>query len=260
MTTTGTQEFLAGKLRVQIYDSAQALGAAAAANTAAIVRDAIDRQGRARVIFATGNSQFPFVDALKAYTDIDWSKVTAFHMDEYVGMSADHPASFRKWIRERIEEQLHPATVNYLEGDAADIDEECRRFEALLREAPIDLICMGIGENGHIAFNDPPVADFNDTAWVKVVELDRDCRLQQVGEGHFPSFDDVPTHALTLTVPALIAPQAIQVVVPEERKALAVRKTLHDPISEACPATILREQAHAKLFLEPASASLLASS
>jgi glucosamine-6-phosphate deaminase len=181
-------------------------------------------------------------------------------MDEYAGMSADHPASFRKWIRERIEEQLHPATVNYLAGDAADLEDECRRFEALLREAPIDLICMGIGENGHIAFNDPPVADFNDTAWVKVVELDRDCRLQQVGEGHFPTFDDVPTHALTLTVPALIAPNAIQVVVPEERKAVAVRNTINDPISEACPATILRQQAHAMLFLEPASASLLTSS
>ncbi len=256
MTTSPEKTLKVEKLKIEIYGSTEEMGAAAAANTAAHIRNAIAENGEARVIFATGNSQFAFNEALKAH-EIEWGKVTAFHMDEYAGMKDDHPASFRKWIRERIEENFHPKAVHYLEGDAEDLEAEGRRYEALIRESPIDLVCMGIGENGHIAFNDPPVADFNDTAWVKVVELDRDCRMQQVGEGHFPSFDDVPTHALTLTVPALIAPKALQVVVPEERKAVAVRKTLNDPISEAHPATILRQQSHATLYLDPASASLI---
>lgn len=257
MTAEPIRSFTAGDLQVDIYDSTSGMGAAAAANAARHIADAVASNGHARVIFATGNSQFAFVDALRAHTDIAWDKVTAFHMDEYAGMEAGHPASFRKWIRERIEEVFHPHAVHYIAGDAGDVEAECRRYEALLREAPIDLVCMGIGENGHIAFNDPPVADFNDAAWVKVVELDRDCRMQQVGEGHFPTFDDVPTHALTLTVPALVAPRVLQVVVPEERKALAVRRTVSDPINEACPATILRRQSHGRLFLDPASASLL---
>lgn len=254
--TSPTTTFAADRLTVEIYGSTREMGAAAATNTAKRIRDAIAQNGEARVIFATGNSQFAFVEALTSL-DIAWDKVTAFHMDEYAGMQDDHPASFRKWIRERIEETFHPKAVHYLQGDAEDLEAEARRYEGLLREGPIDLACMGIGENGHIAFNDPPVADFNDAVWVKVAELDRDCRLQQVGEGHFPTFDDVPTHALTLTVPALIAPKALQVVVPEERKATAVQKTLNDPVSEAHPATILRQQAHATLYLDPASASLL---
>ncbi len=257
MSATAPKTFTADHLTVEIHPSMEAMGIAAAAAAAAKITEAVALGGQARVIFATGNSQFPFVAALRKHTDIPWDAVTAFHMDEYAGMTDDHPASFRRWIRERIEETFHPKAVHYLQGDASDLDAECRRFEALLREAPIDLICMGIGENGHIAFNDPPVADFNDTVWVKIVELDRECRLQQVGEGHFKTFDDVPTHALTLTVPALIAPEAIQVVAPEERKAVAVRRTIQDPISEACPATILRRQAHARLFLDPASASQL---
>jgi glucosamine-6-phosphate deaminase len=257
MTAEPTRSFTAGEMRVDIYPSIEDMGAAAAENAARHITGAIDANGHARVIFATGNSQFAFVDALRAYTGIAWDKVTAFHMDEYAGMDANHPASFRKWIRERIEEVFQPHAVHYIDGDAEDVEAECRRYEGLLREAPIDLICMGIGENGHIAFNDPPVADFNDEAWVKVVELDRDCRMQQVGEGHFPSFEAVPTHALTLTVPALVAPRAVQVVAPEERKAVAIRRTINDPINEACPATILRRQAHARLLLDPASASLL---
>ena len=255
--TQEVDSFQADSLKVKVFDSVDDLGQAAAEHTATIVRRVLADKGSARVIFATGNSQFSFVEALRSQQGIDWTKVTAFHMDEYVGMSATHPASFRKWIRERIEEQLHPGVVHYLKGDAEDIESESSRFEALLREAPIDLICMGIGENGHIAFNDPPVADFNDPVWVKVVELDTECRLQQVGEGHFPTFDDVPTHALTLTIPALIAPESIQVVAPELRKAQAVRDALEGPISTACPASILRKQANATLFLDRESSSLL---
>ena len=257
MPSKPTHDFFADAMHVSVYATPEELGAAAAANTTAIVKDVLARNGSARVIFATGNSQFPFVEALHQHADVDWSKVTAFHMDEYAGMSADHPASFRKWIRERIEDVLHPAAVHYLEGDAPDLAEECRRYEALLREAPIDLICMGIGENGHIAFNDPPVADFNSPEWVTVLELDHACRMQQVGEGHFTGLDDVPTHALSLTIPALIAPATIQVVAPDARKADAVKNTLQGPISEGCPASILRTQAHARLFLDQASFALV---
>jgi len=250
-------EFSADALQVAVFATPEHMGKAAAANTAAIVNDALARNGVARVIFATGNSQFPFVKALNRDTEVDWSKVTAFHMDEYAGMSAAHPASFQKWIRERVEETLRPAAVHYLRGDVPDLEAECGRYEALLRAAPIDLICMGIGENGHIAFNDPPVANFNDPLWVKVVELDHACRKQQVGEGHFAGLGDVPTHALTLTIPALIAPAAIQVVAPDARKADAVRNTLQGPVSEACPASILRTKSGARLFLDQASIALV---
>lgn len=178
-------------------------------------------------------------------------------MDEYLGISADHPASFRRWIRERVEEGFSPKAVHYLNGEASDPEEECKRYEKLLKDEPIDLVCMGIGENGHIAFNDPPVANFEDPVFVKVVELDEACRNQQVGEGHFPSMNDVPTHALSLTIPALLSPNALQVVVPEGRKAEAVKNTIEGPIATSCPASILRTSEKARLFLDSDSASQL---
>lgn len=257
MTSNPTHVFTVDALTVSVYDNSQLMGQAAADNTATIISDVLARNGAARVIFATGNSQFPFVDALRKIQGIDWSQVTVFHMDEYAGMSPNHPASFRRWIHERIEETLHPKAVHYLNGDAPDLEAECRRYEGLLREAPVDLVCMGIGENGHIAFNDPPVADFRDPVWVKVVELDDACRMQQVGEGHFAGLEDVPAQALSLTIPALLSPTSIQVVVPDARKAEAVRNTLQGPISEACPASILRKQPHATLFLDHESFSLI---
>ena len=251
------KEFQAGAMRVLVLASGREVGEAAGAHTARILAAAVEANGAARVIIATGNSQLPFVEVLRARAGVPWDRITAFHMDEYVGISDAHPASFRRWIRERIEEPLRPRAVHYLAGDAVDPEAECRRYEALLREAPIDLVCMGIGENGHIAFNDPPVADFADPVWVKVVELDEACRRQQVGEGHFAGMANVPTHALTLTVPALLAPRALQVVAPERRKAEAVRDALTGPVSTACPASILREQAHAVLFLDTESAALV---
>jgi glucosamine-6-phosphate deaminase len=249
--------FRAGEMRVLVFPSGPALGAAAAEHTARILAGAVAERGSARVIMATGNSQLAFVAALRERAEIPWQNITVFHMDEYAGMGDDHPASFRKWIRERVATPLRPGEVQYLQGDAADLAAECRRYEAALRAAPLDLVCMGIGENGHIAFNDPPVADFRDPVWVKIVELDEACRRQQVGEGHFAGFDDVPTHALSLTVPALLAPRALQVVAPERRKAEAVRDALAGPVSTACPASILREQPHATLFLDSESAALL---
>ncbi len=251
------EAFRAGQMQVYVFASGQEMAEAAAASTACILTAAIDSKGSAQAIFATGNSQLGFVSALREHTEIPWEKITAYHMDEYVGMPDNHPASFRRWIRERIDAALHPKEVHYIQGDGEDLEAECRRYEALLREAPIDLVCMGIGENGHIAFNDPPVADFEDPAWVKVVDLDEACRVQQVGEGHFATLADVPTHAITLTVPALVAPRSLQVVVPERRKAEAVRRTIGGPIDTSCPASILRRQSHATVFLDAESASLL---
>jgi len=251
--------FKAGKMDVAVYSDAQGMGESAAAFTADVLKRALAEKGSARMISATGNSQLAFVDALKKVEGIDWKNVTVFHMDEYLGISSDHPASFRRWIRERMEEAFSPKEVHYLNGEAEDPEAEAKRYEKLLKEAPIDLVCMGIGENGHIAFNDPPVADFEDPVFVKVVELDEACRNQQVGEGHFPTMADVPTHALSLTIPALLAPAALQVFVPDLRKAEAVKNTIEGPIETSCPASILRTSDKARLFLDTESASKLSS-
>jgi glucosamine-6-phosphate deaminase len=245
------------KLRVITFDQSAQLAEAAAARTAEAVRAAVAARGVARVAMATGNSQLEMVAALREHTDVPWSAVTVFHLDEYVGMDADHPASFRRWIRERIEEPLGPAAVHYIQGDAAEPEAECRRYEELLRAAPLDLVCMGIGENGHIAFNEPDRTDFEDRSWARVIELDATSRAQQVGEGHFPSVQETARHAISLTVPALLSARAVHVVVPERRKAEAVRATLTDDISPSCPATVLRYQEHATLFLDRNSASLV---
>ena len=251
------KEFRAGAMRVSVLASGRAVGEAAAAHTADTLTAAVRAHGAARVILATGNSQLPFVEALRARAAIPWDRITAFHMDEYAGMSDAHPASFRRWIRERIEAPLRPRAVHYLAGDAPDLEAECARYEALLREAPIDLACMGIGENGHIAFNDPPVADFADPAWVKIVELDAACRRQQVGEGHFAGVEEVPAQALSLSIPAILAAQAISCVVPDARKAEAVRCALEGPLSPDCPASALRQHRNCHLWLDVHSAALL---
>lgn len=240
-----------------MYESPDSMGRAAAQHTAGLIRDAVSEQGAARIVIATGNSQLPFITALAGIGDVPWSAVTVFHMDEYIDMGADHPASFRRWIRENVAEPLRPAAVHYIAGDTGDPVGEAQRYEELLRAAPLDLVCLGIGENGHIAFNEPHQADFADPQWTKIIALEEQSRKQQVGEGHFPDLDAVPERAITLTVPALLAPRHIQVVAPELRKAEAVRATLNDPVSTACPATILREQENVVLFLDRESASLL---
>lgn len=249
--------FQAGEMTASVYPDLDQMGQAAAANTADILIRAVAENGSARVIIATGNSQIPFIRALANYEQIQWDKITVFHMDEYLGIPADHSASFRLWIHDRVEKAFSPKVVHYLNGDSTDPEAECLRYEALLKEAPLDLVCMGIGENGHIAFNDPPVANFEDPVFAKVVELEEACRQQQVGEGHFPSLDAVPTHALSLTIPALLSPKHLQVVVPEERKADAVKKTIEGPIATSCPASILRTTSKARMFLDSDAASLL---
>lgn len=242
--------FHADKLPVEIYATNEEMGIAAAARVAPLIVEAIEKNGECRMILATGNSQFSFVQALTAHKEIDWSKVTAFHMDEYVGISADHSASFRKWMKERVESAVNPKAFHYINGDNPNPESEAERYARLLTERPIDITCMGIGENGHLAFNDPPVADFNDTKVVKIVELEDTCKQQQVGEGHFPNLDAVPTHAITLTIPTLLSAKHVFNMVPEARKAEAVYNTVHSEISTKVPSTILRTQTHAVLFLD----------
>lgn len=241
---------------VKVYANKTKLGKASAEFTASKIREAIERFEIARVIFATGASQFEFLDAL-VKKEVDWTKVHAFHLDEYVNLPITHPASFRKYLKERLFDKVNPAAVHYLDADAEDMDAECKRYTELLEEGDIHLACIGIGENGHIAFNDPPVADFNDPAWVKLVELDEDCRKQQHGEGWFPTLKDVPTHALTQTVPSIMRSQCISCVVPDERKSQAVFNALEGPVETSCPASILRTHQNITLWLDAPAASKL---
>jgi glucosamine-6-phosphate deaminase len=248
--------FRAGELDVRIYDDLPTLARAAATHAVAAITDAIAARGAANVMLATGNSQLAFLAHLVGRTDVDWTTVTAFHMDEYAGMAADHPASFARYMRERVADRQPLHAFHYLDG-TAEPEAEARRYAALLREHPLDLCCAGIGENGHLAFNDPPVADFDDPSDVKVIELEEASRRQQVNEGHFANIADVPTHAITVTIPALLRARRVLVIVPESRKAAPVRATLESEISTACPATILRTQSHATLYLDTDSAALL---
>ena len=241
-----------------IFQDKVSLGRAAAERAAAHIRSAIAEHGEARVIFASAASQFEFIEALIARPDIDWSKVCGFHLDEYVGLPADNPASFRRFLRERLLAKLPcpPKSFTFVGGDAPDTAAECARLEAALRAAPIDLSCIGIGENGHIAFNDPP-ADFETKAAYAVVALDEVCRRQQVGEGWYPNLDAVPTHAYSMTVPQIMASKAIVCVVPDERKARAVAAALEGPITNMCPSSILRAHPDCALYIDTPAASLL---
>jgi len=243
-------------LNVKIFATKDEMGKVAATTVAQKLNAAISEKEFANLILATGASQFQFLEHLQSQA-IDWKKITVFHLDEYKGMPVTHPASFRKYLKERILDKVQPKQVHYLNGDAADAEAEVLRYENLLKAHPIDIACIGIGENGHIAFNDPPVANFNDPKLVKVVELDEACRKQQLGEGWFPTFNDIPTHALSLTIPAIMGCKAISCVVPDERKAEAVYNTLNAEISTACPATILRTHPDTVLYLDEGSASKL---
>lgn len=246
-------------MRVLVHPDSQTLARAAADEAASAIRAAVSERGVANAMFATGNSQIAFVAALVEQTpDVPWGDVVVFHMDEYVGVGPDHPAGFALWIRERIVERVRqgPRAAHYLDG-LADPGAECARYADLLMRNPLDLCCLGIGENGHLAFNDPPVADFEDPALVKVVRLDRACRQQQVGEGHFPDLAAVPELAMTVTIPALLAARTVIAVVPESRKAPPVRDALRGPVSASCPASVLRTRANAVLHLDRDSASLI---
>jgi len=255
MSSTSPVEF--GQARVYCHPSVKAMARAVADRTAHVMQQAVAERGVAHVMFATGNSQLAFIDMLVGHTDdVPWSDTVVFHMDEYVGVGPDHPAGFQKWIRERIVDRTSPRAAYYVEG-MGDPEAACARYSKLLADHPLDLCCLGIGENGHLAFNDPPVADFKDPLDVKVVELDGPCRQQQVNEGHFPDLASVPTHAITVTIPALLRASEVFAVVPESRKAAPVLAALTGPISTSCPASALRTISHASIHLDPESARLL---
>tara|TARA_R110002033_G_scaffold834_2_gene8156 strand:+ start:1921 stop:2682 length:762 start_codon:yes stop_codon:yes gene_type:complete len=250
------KSFQIENLSIEIYGQSKEMGAAAADYVTRKLNDAIVKKGGANLILATGASQFSFLEALQT-KEIDWGKITVFHLDEYKGISESHPASFRKYLKERILNKVAPKKIYFLNGDAANLQLEIKNYEEALQAHPIDIACIGIGENGHIAFNDPAVADFQDPKLVKVVELDEACRNQQLGEGWFPSFDDVPKEAVTLTITAIMNCEAISCVVPDERKAQAVYNSLYGDISTSCPASILRTHPETVLFLDKASASMI---
>ncbi len=251
------EQILAGKLSISVYTTRDEMGTAAGKLAATVIRDTIAQKGRANVIFASAPSQNETLAALIAAGGIDWSCVTAFHMDEYIGAGASAPYSFRRYLHERLLSKLPVKHFFGLAGEAGNAEATAREYASLLNANPPDLCLAGIGENGHIAFNDPPVADFNDPLDVKVVELDDACRTQQVADGAFPRIEDVPRRALSLTVPRLFRTPVIILSVPGPRKAEAVRATVEGPIATSCPASILRTHENAHLFLDKDSAALI---
>lgn len=248
------RHFQVDRLAVEVHATRTELGQAAAAAAGDHLREVLRGNRRARVVFACAPSQDEFLAALTTAPGIEWRRVTVFHMDEYVGLAATHPASFRSYLRRHVLDRVSPGEVHELGGDALEPLKECERYAGLLRSAPIDAVFLGIGENGHLAFNDPSVADFSDAAAVKPVELDDACRIQQVNDGCFPTLDAVPRLALTLTIPTLMAARRLICVVPGRRKAAAVASALRGPVGHDCPASILRAQSHATLFLDRESA------
>jgi glucosamine-6-phosphate deaminase len=247
-------------LEVFVYESRALAGRAAALGIVQAIRSRQRTHGIANVVFAAAPSQDEFLAGLVATGEIDWSGVAAFHMDEYLGINGDHPASFRRYLQERLFRLvgLGPDQLNLIPGERVERPlQTCLDYEEMLRANPTDIVCAGIGENGHLAFNDPPVADFLDPVLVKVVRLDAACRNQQLNDGCFERLDDVPTHAYTMTIPALMQAPLVSVVVPGPRKANAVLTTLRGPISEACPATILRRHPCARLYLDRDAARLV---
>jgi glucosamine-6-phosphate deaminase len=256
LTTEAILNTKAGLLPVSIYETNEVMGKAAALEAAEIIQTAVEEKGTANIIIATGNSQLTFLEALRELPGIDWSKVTIFHMDEYIDLPQGHPASFPTFLHRHLLDYIpEPAAFYPVVARAGQLETDCAEYTSLLHDHPADLCAMGIGENGHIAFNDPPFAEFDDPVWVKVIRLDEKSRKQQVGEGHFSGLDEVPTHAITLTIPALLSADRVLCIVPEERKAEAVYETINGPITESCPASILREKAHVHLYLDADAAA-----
>ncbi len=242
---------------VRVLAGVEEVSAAAAADAAEAIRRAVDDHGEARVVFAAGDSQVRFLERLTSDTSVPWGSLTGFHMDEYLDLPAGHPERLAAFLHRHLADRVPLRAFHDLDGSTGP-EPGARRYASLLRDRPIDLVVLGVGENGHLAFDDPGVADFDDPLDVKVVELDRECRLQQVHEGHFATLDDVPHRAVTLTVPALIRARRLLVIAPELRKARPVARALRGPVGPACPASILQLQEHATVYLDDASASLLA--
>ena len=243
-------------MEIRIFDTRPEMAGAAAEQAASALRETLARAGRANVIAATGASQFEFLEALVAAPGIDWSRTVFFHLDEYVGLPETHPASFRRYLRERIVARVHPGAFHFVNGDAADPVAECARVGELIKLHPIDVAFVGIGENGHLAFNDPP-ADFATGTPYLVVTLDEACRRQQMGEGWFPTLGDVPRQAISMSVKQILKSREILCIVPDTRKAQAVRDCVDGAVSPQHPASILQEHPRTTLYLDAASASLL---
>lgn len=242
-------------MHVILCSDARDLGRRAAADAAARIRLAIQNQGRAHIIVATGTSQFEVLTALAACPDIDWPRVVGFHLDEYVGLPMSHPASFRRYLKERLVDRLAFGDFHYIDGEAHP-QAECRRVGDLIRQCSIDVALVGIGENGHLAFNDPP-ADFATEEPYLVVELDEACRRQQLGEGWFPTLDAVPRQAISMSIAQIMKSQAIVCSVSDLRKAQAVRAALRGPVTPQAPASILQQHGSAAIYLDPPAANLL---
>ena len=239
-----------------VFPTKMEMGEAAAIKAAELLREAIARKGHAAFVAATGASQFEFLGALTAMADIAWDRTTMFHLDEYIGLPETHPASFRLYLQERLIDLVHPGTVHLVQGGAQDPQAECRRLNGLMAECEIDVSFVGIGENGHLAFNDPP-ADFEEEAPYIVVDLDEACRRQQMGEGWFQSLEEVPQQAVSMSIKQIMKSKAIVCTVPDRRKAQAVRDCLTGEVSPSYPASVLRQHEEAYLFLDADSASLL---
>ncbi|HXX63124.1 MAG TPA: glucosamine-6-phosphate deaminase [Bacteroidota bacterium] len=243
------------RLHVGIYPDRESLGRAAAAEVGEMLKALLARQSSVRMVFAAAPSQNEFLTSLSRCDGVAWNKVTALHMDEYLGLEGDAPQLFANFLRERIFRRVPFGRVHYINPHLDRAVEECRRYSALLREAPVDIVCLGIGENGHIAFNEPHVADFKDPSLVKLVDLDSQSRDQQVHDKCFARLEDVPRKAVTLTIPALLSGRSLFIIVPGKAKAEAVHRALCGEIEESCPASILRTHANARLFLDTDSAS-----
>jgi glucosamine-6-phosphate deaminase len=241
---------------IDISKDNKELGQKSGDKAASIIKQAIADKGQANIILATGTSQFETLQQLLTHTDIDWSKVVMFHLDEYIGLPITAPASFRKYLKERFIDKVPSLKAYYLIDGEANPQEECARLGAIIKEHPIDMAQVGIGENGHLAFNDPP-ADFETEQPYIVVDLDEACRRQQFGEGWFPTMDDVPTQAISMSIRQILKSKSIVCSVPDERKAQAVKDCVEKPLSNLHPAGILRTHPDCTLYLDEASASLL---
>ena len=243
-------------MQTHVLPDKTALGEAAAADAATLLRETIARRGSACIVAATGASQFEFLDALTSAPGVDWSRTTVFHLDEYVGLPASHPASFRRYLKERLADRVHPGTFHFIEGDRPDPEGEARRVGDLIRASEIDVAFVGIGENGHLAFNDPP-ADFATDEPYLVVHLDEACRRQQLGEGWFGRLEEVPTRAISMSIRQILKARRILCMVPDARKARAVRDCLAGEVTPLHPASALQRHADTTVFLDVNSAALL---
>lgn len=244
---------LKDKLKVSIYANRLEMGKAAAAAVAERISKLLAAKNEINMVFAAAPSQNEFLETLINNSEIKWDRINAFHLDEYIGLSPEAPQGFGNFLRKKLFDCVNFKSVNYLNGSENGEIFECERYSKLLKQFQLDIACIGIGENGHLAFNDPPVADFKDEALVKVVELDEVCRRQQVNDGCFAALDLVPARALTLTIPAIMSAEYIYCMVPGKSKAEAVERTLNGPVSETCPASILRTHEAAELFLDEES-------